>query len=83
MIDSEIDELIALIRSIIAAEMAIVIVEHVIRIVRECCSQLMVLNFGRKLLEGPTMDILANDEVAAIYLEQAARSLAAKGRRRR
>jgi branched-chain amino acid transport system ATP-binding protein len=72
LIDSEIDELIALIRSIIDSRTAIVIVEHVIRIVRECCSQLMVLNFGRKLIEGPTAEILANDEVAAIYLGTAA-----------
>jgi ABC-type branched-subunit amino acid transport system ATPase component len=28
----------------------------------------MVLNFGRKLVEGPTMEIFANDEVAAVYL---------------
>jgi ABC-type branched-subunit amino acid transport system ATPase component len=28
----------------------------------------MVLNFGKKLVEGPTMEIFANDEVAAVYL---------------
>jgi ABC-type branched-subunit amino acid transport system ATPase component len=72
LIDSEIDEFIGLIRSIIDAGTAIVIVEHVIRIVRECCSQLTVLNFGRKLIEGPTAEILANDEVAAVYLGTAA-----------
>ena len=32
----------------------------------------MVLNFGKKLIEGPTAEILANDEVAAIYLGTAA-----------
>jgi branched-chain amino acid transport system ATP-binding protein len=79
LIDSEIDELTELIRSIIDAETAIVIVEHVIRIVRECCSQLMVLNFGRKLIEGPTVQILANDEVAAIYLGTAAAQPARDG----
>ena len=28
----------------------------------------MVLNFGKKLVEGPTNEIFANDEVAAVYL---------------
>jgi branched-chain amino acid transport system ATP-binding protein len=28
----------------------------------------MVLNFGKKLVEGPTLEIFANDEVAAVYL---------------
>jgi branched-chain amino acid transport system ATP-binding protein len=68
LIDSEITELIALIHSVADERTAIVIVEHVIRVVRECCSQLMVLNFGRTLIAGPTAEILANDQVAAVYL---------------
>ena len=31
-------------------------------------SRSMVLNFGKKLIEGPTTEIFANDEVAAVYL---------------
>jgi len=68
LVDSEITELIALIKSILDSKTAIVIVEHVIRVVRECCARSLVLNFGRMLVEGPTADILANDEVAAVYL---------------
>jgi hypothetical protein len=34
---------------------SIVIVEHVIRIVRECCRQLTVLHIGAKFAEGPTL----------------------------
>jgi len=68
LVDSEITELIALIHSIADPRAAIVIVEHVLRIVRECCARSMVLNFGKKLVEGPTMEIFANDEVAAVYL---------------
>jgi ABC-type branched-subunit amino acid transport system ATPase component len=66
LIESEIGELIALIKSLADPGRAILIVEHVIRVVRECCA--VVLNFGKKLIEGPTGDILANDQVAAIYL---------------
>ena len=68
LVDSEITELIALIRSIADPGTAIVIVEHVLRVVRECCVRSMVLNFGKKLVEGPTNEIFANDEVAAVYL---------------
>jgi ABC-type branched-subunit amino acid transport system ATPase component len=68
LVDGEITELIALIHSIADPRTAIVIVEHVLRVVRECCARSMVLNFGKKLVEGPTMEIFANDEVAAVYL---------------
>jgi branched-chain amino acid transport system ATP-binding protein len=68
LVDSEITELIALIQSMLDPRTAIVIVEHVIRVVRECCARSMVLNFGKKLIEGPTSEILATDEVAAVYL---------------
>lgn len=68
LVDNEIDELIALIQSIRESRTAIVIVEHVIRVVRQSCSRLMVLNFGKRLVEGPTAEILANDRVAAVYL---------------
>jgi ABC-type branched-subunit amino acid transport system ATPase component len=68
LVDSEITELIGLIRSIADPGRAIVIVEHVLRVVRECCARSIVLNFGKKLLEGPTKEIFANDQVAAVYL---------------
>jgi branched-chain amino acid transport system ATP-binding protein len=64
LVDSEITELIALIKSILDPRTAIVIVEHVIRVVRECCARSLVLNFGKMLVEGATAEILANDEVA-------------------
>lgn len=68
LIDSEISELIALIQSIADPHVAIIIVEHVLRVVRACCARSMVLNFGKKLIEGPTSEILAHDEVASVYL---------------
>jgi ABC-type branched-subunit amino acid transport system ATPase component len=68
LIDSEVSELIALIQSILDSDTAIVVVEHVLRVVRECCSRSLVLNFGKTLIEGPTADILADDAVAAVYL---------------
>jgi len=68
LVESEITELIALIKAIGDERTAIVIVEHVLRVVRECCERSMVLNFGKTLIEGPTAEVFANDEVAAVYL---------------
>ena len=68
LIDAEITELIALIHAIGATGTTIVIVEHVLRIVRECCSRLLVLNFGRELATGAPAEILASDAVASVYL---------------
>ena len=68
LINSEVTELIELIRSIADGKTSIVIVEHVIRIVRECCRQLVILHIGAKFAEGPTAEALADKEVAAIYL---------------
>jgi branched-chain amino acid transport system ATP-binding protein len=68
LIDAELTELIALIHSLVEEIPTIVIIEHVIRVVRECCQRLVVLNFGRPLAEGLTSQVLESDEVAAVYL---------------
>jgi branched-chain amino acid transport system ATP-binding protein len=68
LVDAELTELIGLIRSLRAEIPTIVIIEHVIRVVRECCQRLIVLNFGRPLAEGLTSHVLESDEVAAVYL---------------
>jgi branched-chain amino acid transport system ATP-binding protein len=74
LVDSEVTELIELIRSIADGQTSIVIVEHVIRIVRECCRQIAVIHVGTKFTEGPTDEALANEEVASIYLGTAHRA---------
>ena len=68
LIDSEVTELIELIKSLRNDVDGIIIIEHVLRVVRECCSKLVVINFGKKFAEGLTADVLASDEVAAVYL---------------
>ncbi|MBE2245013.1 MAG: ATP-binding cassette domain-containing protein [Burkholderiaceae bacterium] len=68
LVDAEVSELIALIRSLRSEVKSIVIIEHVLRIVRECCDRLVVIHFGRVFAEGATVDVLASDEVATVYL---------------
>ena len=77
LIDAEVSELIALIKAVSARGTTIVLVEHVLRVVRECCSSLLVLNFGRHVASGNTSDVLASVEVAAIYLGTAHRAATA------
>lgn len=68
LVEHEIDELIALIKSLQDNKTTIILIEHVIRVVRECCKNLYVLNFGKKFAEGFTETVLASDDVAAVYL---------------
>jgi ABC-type branched-subunit amino acid transport system ATPase component len=76
LIDSEVSELIELVHRIAGDIDAIIIVEHVMRVVKECCQRLVVLNFGRLFVDGPTSEVLANDDVAAVYLGTSHRNVA-------
>ncbi len=79
LVDSEISELVALIKNVAARGVTILIVEHVLRVVRECCSRLHVLDFGRSIAEGDPATVLASDDVASVYLGTAHRSAPTAG----
>ena len=68
LIDSEVTGLVELIKSLRNDVQGIIIIEHVLRVVRECCDRLAVINFGKKIAEGSTSDVLNSDDVAAVYL---------------
>lgn len=44
------------------------VISHDMKSIREICDRLVVLNFGEKLVEGPTEDVLANKDVIDAYL---------------
>ena len=71
---AEITEFVELIRGVNAEGVTILLVEHVLPIVREVCTRVIVLNFGRKLAEGDPAQVLNSDEVAEAYLGTAHRS---------
>lgn len=48
--------------------LTVVLVEHNVRMVAALCRRLVVLNKGERLAEGPTAEVLASPEVAAVYL---------------
>ncbi|MFD2644424.1 ATP-binding cassette domain-containing protein [Pseudomonas japonica] len=68
LLDSEVGELIDLIQSLRSELDSVIIIEHVLRVVRECCDRSLVINFGKKVTEGRTDDVLDSEEVAQIYL---------------
>ncbi len=71
LVDSEVTELISLINGLRKEVEGIIVIEHVLRVVRECCERLMVINFGKKFAEGPTRDVLSSDDVVSVYLGSA------------
>jgi ABC-type branched-subunit amino acid transport system ATPase component len=68
LVESEVRELIELIRSLRDEVDAILIVEHVLDVIRECCDRLIVLDRGRVLVEGKPEEVLRDQQVATIYL---------------
>lgn len=46
----------------------ILLVEHNIRAVKELCDRVIVLNFGKKIAEGPPNEVVKNPEVIRAYL---------------
>ncbi|MFO7773755.1 MAG: ABC transporter ATP-binding protein [Dehalococcoidia bacterium] len=68
MNDEEVSESIALIRRIWQMGTAILLIEHNMRAVMTLCQRLVVLNFGKKIAEGPPEDVKKNNDVIQAYL---------------
>jgi branched-chain amino acid transport system ATP-binding protein len=68
LVESELRELIELIRTLRQEVDAILIVEHVIDVIRESCDRLVVIDGGRMLVSGEPDQVLADPQVAAVYL---------------
>jgi branched-chain amino acid transport system ATP-binding protein len=64
----EMDQLIALIRSLRDEGQTILLIEHNMQVVMGVCDRIVVLNFGRVIAEGTPTEIGANKEVIAAYL---------------
>jgi branched-chain amino acid transport system ATP-binding protein len=64
----ELQQIIGLIRKVRASAVTVVVVEHVMEAVMELSDRVIVLNSGRKIVEGTPEEIVANPEVKRAYL---------------
>ncbi|MCR4424707.1 MAG: ABC transporter ATP-binding protein [Firmicutes bacterium] len=65
---TEINEAVALIRSLRDEGMALVVVEHVMEAIMPIADSVMVLESGCKIAEGPPAEIVRDERVIAAYL---------------
>ncbi len=65
---SEITEAIRLIEAVRRRGTAILMVEHLVRIIMAVCERIVVLDFGRKIAEGTPAEISSHPEVIRAYL---------------
>jgi ABC-type branched-subunit amino acid transport system ATPase component len=64
----EVDNAVGVVRRIHAAGVAIVLVEHLLRVVNQLATRIIVLDHGRTLAEGDPAAVMANPEVIRAYL---------------
>jgi branched-chain amino acid transport system permease protein len=65
---AEIDEAVAVIRRIHAAGITIVVVEHLLRVLHQLATRIIVLNNGSVIADGEPAAVLADPEVVRAYL---------------
>jgi branched-chain amino acid transport system ATP-binding protein len=64
----ELRAMIELIRKVRASGVTVVVVEHVMEAVMELSDRVVVINSGRKIVEGPPKEVVVNPEVIRAYL---------------
>ena len=68
LVESEVLELIEVIKALRHRVEAIVIIEHIMDVITECSDRVAVLDFGRLIADGPVQKVLAEPEVVSCYL---------------
>jgi branched-chain amino acid transport system ATP-binding protein len=64
----EIPDAVALVKSINASGVTVILVEHIIKAITAACDRVVVLDAGRKLAEGSVEDVVADPSVVEAYL---------------
>ena len=66
--EAEVLALVATIRDIREAGVAVVWIEHIVHALLRVVDRMIAMDFGRKLIEGPPAAVMASDEVRSVYL---------------
>jgi branched-chain amino acid transport system ATP-binding protein len=66
--EPEVQELVATVRELRAAGVAILWIEHIVHALVSVVDRLIAVDFGRKLIEGRPQAVLASPEVRDVYL---------------
>jgi ABC-type microcin C transport system duplicated ATPase subunit YejF len=64
----ELDDMMDLIRKVRGDGITIIIVEHIMQVIQGICDRVFVLQYGTKIAEGTTTDVLQNPVVIEAYL---------------
>lgn len=65
---SEIDEALRLIAAIAARGVTLLLIEHLMKVVAQSCSRVLVLHQGRLIADGATQQVMKNEDVIEAYL---------------
>lgn len=64
----EIDQAVQLIRKIRDRGITVLVIEHVMRAIKNVCDRVFVLHHGEKIADGPVADVLGDERVIKAYL---------------
>lgn len=65
---AEVPEAVALVKTINASGVTVIIVEHIVKAITEACDRVIVLDAGRKLADGSVSEIVNDPAVIEAYL---------------
>ena len=66
--EHEANELAEMVNGIRAQGVSIIWIEHVVHVLMQVATRLLVINFGEKLAEGDPREVLASAEVQRVYM---------------
>ena len=64
---AEVHEMVKIIRSINETGVSLIIIEHIMEAIMSLSQHIIVLNFGRKITEGPPDEVSVNEDVIEAY----------------